>query len=120
MEKLFMANHSTKSPGHGPHYPDRFLTPSAPLNRPERGKPTATRDDVHFTVMVDDTPFEFTITRQALEDVDGTRDKDTDLLTMFMRNRDRVERIALDRIDAGVRWPHLVIRMQNVPDYHDH
>jgi len=116
-----MTNHSTEPPGHGPQYPDRFLTAvSAPLNRPERGKPMATRDDVHFTVWVDDMPFEFTITRQALEDVDSSRASNDDLLPMFLRNRDRLERIALERIEAGVRWPNLVIRMQDIPQHQEH
>jgi hypothetical protein len=114
MEKLRVSNQSYKPSGPGLAYPSGFLAGGNALSRPERGKPEATDDEVRFTVWVDEMPFEFVVTRQALEDIDGLHQAPTDLLAVFIRNRERVERIALEMIDHGVRWPHLVIRMHDV------
>ncbi len=93
----------------------RYLTHHEDLTsvRPRHG-PTATRDEVRFTVWLDELPFEFLITRQALEDIDGSRGDDGHLLDMFLRHRQRVENIAMGLIDAGAKWPQLIIRMQDV------
>jgi hypothetical protein len=114
MEKLLMSNQPYKPSGLGLAYPSGFLAGGNALSRPERGKPEATDEEVRFTVWVDDMPFEFVVTRQALEDIGGLHQAPSDLLAVFVRNRDRLERIALDMIDHGVRWPHLVIRMHEV------
>jgi len=114
MEKLRFANHCYQPSGAGLAYPSAYLAGGNALSRPERGKPEATDEEVRFTVWVDDMAFEFVVTRQALEDMDGSHQTPADLLAVFLRNRDRLERIALEMIDHGVRWPHLVIRMQDV------
>ena len=116
MDKLRVANQSYKPTANGLAYPSSFLAGGNALSRPERGKPEATDEEVRFTVWIDEMAFEFVVTRQALEDMDGLHHSPADLLAVFFRNRDRLERIALDMIDHGVRWPHLVIRMQDVRD----
>ncbi len=94
-------------------YTSHFMAHGS-FERIEEELPEVTHEGVRFRVTVDETPFEFTITRQALEDLDHSRAPQGDLLEMFLRNREPVEAIALERIEAGARWPHLVIRMQDV------
>jgi hypothetical protein len=95
-------------------YTSHFITAHGRFEKFEDELPEVTHEGVRFRVIVDETPFEFTITRQALEDVNDSRGSYPDLLNMFIRHRERIETIALERIDAGARWPNLVIRMQDV------
>jgi len=77
-------------------------------------EPIVTRDGARFTIFIDEIPFEFAITRQALEDIEGARCAQPDLAQIFFRHRESIEAIARELVDAGVRWPNLVIRMQDV------
>ena len=95
-------------------YTSQFLAGDSHYENLEDECPEVTQDGVRFHVLVDETPFEFLITRQALEDLDDCRSLDSDLLVKFARNRGRIETLALARIDAGARWPNLVLRMHDV------
>jgi hypothetical protein len=96
-------------------YNSRYLDSSYSFDTDQfNDQPVVSRDGVRFTIFIEDTPFEFAITRQALEDVEGKRVADPDLGDIFFRHRERIEGIAYALIDAGVSWPNLVIRMQEI------
>jgi hypothetical protein len=106
------------SGSNGSSYNSRYLDPSYSFDTDQLNhQPFVSHDGVRFTILVEDTPFEFAITRQALEDVDGKRLTNADLGDIFFRHRERIEGIANALINAGVSWPNLVIRMQDIEEH---
>jgi hypothetical protein len=96
-------------------YDNRFLDARFSLDTDSlTDQPVVTRDSVRFSIVIDETPFEFAITRQALEDIAGEWIENPDLGEIFFRHREDIESIAQSLIEAGVSWPNLVIRMQDV------
>jgi len=70
--------------------------------------------DVCFTIWVAGEAFECVVTRQALEDLAAKPLAEDELVDVYREYRSQVDLLASARVERGLRWPKLVVTMDDV------